>query len=132
MVALGVPRLTSGARIRPLEETIVLVRALCGGGDPVTFDGEFYQVTDLAPTAEPAPPIWVGAGGAQGARGDRTQRGRLDSAARLRLAQHRGCPGTPDHRGSGGLRRARPGRCRSRVPRGRAYHRGTGAVVRDP
>jgi alkanesulfonate monooxygenase SsuD/methylene tetrahydromethanopterin reductase-like flavin-dependent oxidoreductase (luciferase family) len=60
IVALGVPRLSPAARVRALEEAIVVVRALCGGGDPVTFDGEFYQVTGLVPAAEPAPPIWVG------------------------------------------------------------------------
>ncbi len=61
MVALGVPRLSPAARVRALEEAIVVVRALCGGGDPVTFDGEFYHVTGLTPTAAPAPPIWIGA-----------------------------------------------------------------------
>ena len=60
IVALGVPRLSPAARIRALEEAIVIVRALSGGGDPVTFDGEFYHVTELAPAAAPAPPIWVG------------------------------------------------------------------------
>ena len=63
IAALGVPRLSGGARIRALEEAIVVVRALCGGGDPVTFDGEFYQVTDLTPSSAPAPPIWTGVGG---------------------------------------------------------------------
>jgi hypothetical protein len=61
IIALGVPRLSPGARIRALEEAIVVVRALSSGGDPVTFDGEFYQVTELAPSAGPTPPIWVGA-----------------------------------------------------------------------
>jgi alkanesulfonate monooxygenase SsuD/methylene tetrahydromethanopterin reductase-like flavin-dependent oxidoreductase (luciferase family) len=61
IVALGVPRLLPAARIRALEEAIIVVRALSGGGDPVTFDGEFYQVTGLAPAAAPTPPIWVGA-----------------------------------------------------------------------
>src|ERR1700691_5218841 len=61
IVALGVPRLSPAARIRALEEAILVVRALSGGGDPVTFDGEFYQVTDLAPAVIPSPPIWVGA-----------------------------------------------------------------------
>jgi alkanesulfonate monooxygenase SsuD/methylene tetrahydromethanopterin reductase-like flavin-dependent oxidoreductase (luciferase family) len=61
IVALGVPRLTPAARIRALEEAIVVVRALSGGGDPVTFDGEFYQVTELTPAAAPTPPIWIGA-----------------------------------------------------------------------
>jgi alkanesulfonate monooxygenase SsuD/methylene tetrahydromethanopterin reductase-like flavin-dependent oxidoreductase (luciferase family) len=60
IVALGVPRLSPAARVRALEEAIVVVRALSGGGDPVTFDGEFYHVTALAPGAAPAPPIWVG------------------------------------------------------------------------
>ena len=61
IVALGVPRLAPADRIRALEEAITLVRALSGRGDPVTFDGEFYQVTDLTPAVVPTPPIWVGA-----------------------------------------------------------------------
>ena len=61
IVALGVPRLSPAARVRALEEAIMVVRALCGGGDPVTFDGEFYQVTGLTPAAAPTPPIWIGA-----------------------------------------------------------------------
>jgi alkanesulfonate monooxygenase SsuD/methylene tetrahydromethanopterin reductase-like flavin-dependent oxidoreductase (luciferase family) len=60
IVALGVPRLSPGARVRALEEAIVVVRSLSGGGDPVTFDGEFYHVTRLTPAAAPAPPIWIG------------------------------------------------------------------------
>jgi alkanesulfonate monooxygenase SsuD/methylene tetrahydromethanopterin reductase-like flavin-dependent oxidoreductase (luciferase family) len=66
IVALGVPRLSPGARIRNLEEAIIVVKALSGGGEPVTFDGEFYQVTALAPTTAPTPPIWVGSGGPKG------------------------------------------------------------------
>jgi alkanesulfonate monooxygenase SsuD/methylene tetrahydromethanopterin reductase-like flavin-dependent oxidoreductase (luciferase family) len=60
IVALGIRRLSPGARIRALEEAIIVVRALSGGGDPVTFDGEFYQVTALEPAAAPTPPIWIG------------------------------------------------------------------------
>ena len=60
IVALGVPRLSPAARIRALEEAIIIVRALSGGGDPVTFEGEFYQVTGLTPAAVPTPPIWIG------------------------------------------------------------------------
>ena len=60
IVALGVPRLSPAARVRALEEAIMVVRALSGGGDPVTFDGEFYQVTQLEPSAVPTPPIWIG------------------------------------------------------------------------
>jgi len=66
IAALGVPRLSPGARIRALEEAIVVVRALSGGGDPATFDGEFYRVTGLTPAAAPTPPIWIGAGGPKG------------------------------------------------------------------
>jgi Luciferase-like monooxygenase len=61
LVSLGVPRLSPAARIRALEEAIVIVKALSGGGDPVTFDGEFYEVTELMPAVAPSPPIWVGA-----------------------------------------------------------------------
>ncbi len=61
IVALGVPHLSPAARIRALEEAIVVVRALSGGGDPVTFDGEFYHVSELMPAEAPTPPIWVGA-----------------------------------------------------------------------
>ena len=66
IVALGVPRLSPAARVRALEEAIIIVRALSDGGDPVTFDGEFYHVTELTPAAAPTPPIWVGAGGPKG------------------------------------------------------------------
>jgi alkanesulfonate monooxygenase SsuD/methylene tetrahydromethanopterin reductase-like flavin-dependent oxidoreductase (luciferase family) len=66
IVALGVPRLSPAARIRALEEAIMVVRALSGGGDPVTFDGEFYHVTGLTPAAAATPPIWVGVGGPKG------------------------------------------------------------------
>jgi alkanesulfonate monooxygenase SsuD/methylene tetrahydromethanopterin reductase-like flavin-dependent oxidoreductase (luciferase family) len=61
IAALGVPRLSPAARVRALEEAIIVVRALSGGGDPVTFDGEFYQVAELTPAAAPTPPIWIGA-----------------------------------------------------------------------
>jgi len=60
IVALGVPRLSPAARVRALEEAIRVVRVLSGGGDPVTFDGEFYHVTGLTPAVAPTPPIWIG------------------------------------------------------------------------
>ena len=44
----------------------MVVRALSGDGDPVTFEGEFYQVTGLTPAAAPTPPIWLGVGGPKG------------------------------------------------------------------
>jgi alkanesulfonate monooxygenase SsuD/methylene tetrahydromethanopterin reductase-like flavin-dependent oxidoreductase (luciferase family) len=60
---LGVPRLSPGAAVRQMEEAITLVRALSGGGEPVTFDGEFYQVTGIEPASAPAPPVWTGSAG---------------------------------------------------------------------
>lgn len=60
---LGVPRLTPGAAVRAMEEGIALIRALSGGGEPVTFDGDFYQVYGLDPAPAPTPPIWTGSVG---------------------------------------------------------------------
>ena len=60
---LGVPRLTPGAAVRAMEEAIALIKALCGGPDPVTFDGDFYQVYGLDPAPVPAPPVWTGSVG---------------------------------------------------------------------
>jgi alkanesulfonate monooxygenase SsuD/methylene tetrahydromethanopterin reductase-like flavin-dependent oxidoreductase (luciferase family) len=60
---LGVRKLDPAAAVRAFEEAIVLIRALSGGGAPVTFEGEFYQVTDLEPGAAPAPPVWTGSVG---------------------------------------------------------------------
>ena len=68
IAALGVPRLSPGARIRALEEAIKVVRALSGGGDPVTFAGEVYTVTELAPATAPTPPIWIGSAARKGWR----------------------------------------------------------------
>ena len=63
IVRLGVPRLAPGAAVQGMAEAITLVRALCGGGEPVTFDGTVYHVSGLAAAAEPAPPIWTGSVG---------------------------------------------------------------------
>src|SRR6516162_2874905 len=60
---LGVPRLNGGSAVRAMAEAITLIRALSGGGDPVTFDGEFYHVSGLDPADVPAPPIWTGSVG---------------------------------------------------------------------
>jgi alkanesulfonate monooxygenase SsuD/methylene tetrahydromethanopterin reductase-like flavin-dependent oxidoreductase (luciferase family) len=57
---LGIPRLTPAAAVRAMEEAITLIRALSGGGEPVTFDGEFSTVAALPPAAATAPPIWTG------------------------------------------------------------------------
>jgi alkanesulfonate monooxygenase SsuD/methylene tetrahydromethanopterin reductase-like flavin-dependent oxidoreductase (luciferase family) len=60
IVKLGVERRTPGEAVRLLEESITLVRLLTGGGDPVTFDGEFFRVADLPPSDAPTPPFWSG------------------------------------------------------------------------
>jgi alkanesulfonate monooxygenase SsuD/methylene tetrahydromethanopterin reductase-like flavin-dependent oxidoreductase (luciferase family) len=60
---LGFTKLTPGQAVRAFEEGIRLVKLLGGGGEPVTFDGEFYQVTALEPAAEAMPPVWTGSVG---------------------------------------------------------------------
>lgn len=60
---LGVPRLGGAEAVRAFEESFTLIRSLTGGGAPVTFDGEFYQVENLEPAQAPAPPIWTGSVG---------------------------------------------------------------------
>lgn len=60
---LGFTKLTPGQAVRAFEEGIRLVKLLGGGGAPVTFDGEFYQVTDLEPAAEKMPEVWTGSVG---------------------------------------------------------------------
>ena len=60
---LGVPRLNGGAAVRAMAEAITLVRALSGGGEAVTFDGEFYHVDGLDPAAAPAPRVFTGSVG---------------------------------------------------------------------
>ncbi|WP_131786105.1 LLM class flavin-dependent oxidoreductase [Protofrankia symbiont of Coriaria ruscifolia] len=57
---LGVGRLSPASAVRAMEEAITVVKALSGGGGPVTFDGEFYQVVGLVPAPVPTPPIWTG------------------------------------------------------------------------
>jgi alkanesulfonate monooxygenase SsuD/methylene tetrahydromethanopterin reductase-like flavin-dependent oxidoreductase (luciferase family) len=60
---LGFPKLTPGQAVRAFEEGIRLMKMLGGGGDPVTFDGEFHQVTGLVPAEETMPPVWTGSVG---------------------------------------------------------------------
>ncbi|MEU5263466.1 LLM class flavin-dependent oxidoreductase [Amycolatopsis sp. NPDC021455] len=60
---LGFPKLTPGQAVRAFEEGVRLVKLLGGGGEPVTFDGEFHQVTNLEPAATPMPPVWTGSVG---------------------------------------------------------------------
>jgi alkanesulfonate monooxygenase SsuD/methylene tetrahydromethanopterin reductase-like flavin-dependent oxidoreductase (luciferase family) len=61
IASLGVTRLTPDLAVRGMEETIALVKALCGGTAPVTFEGEVHRVPGAEPTPVPAPPVWTGA-----------------------------------------------------------------------
>ena len=60
IVKLGIPRLDGGSAVRAMAEAMTLVRALSGGGEPVTFDGEFYHVDGLDPAAARAPRVFTG------------------------------------------------------------------------
>jgi alkanesulfonate monooxygenase SsuD/methylene tetrahydromethanopterin reductase-like flavin-dependent oxidoreductase (luciferase family) len=58
----GLPFPESEERVRHLEETVEILRALWSGG-PVSHEGEFYSLTDAYayPVPRPAPRILVGA-----------------------------------------------------------------------
>jgi alkanesulfonate monooxygenase SsuD/methylene tetrahydromethanopterin reductase-like flavin-dependent oxidoreductase (luciferase family) len=70
IVKLGVPPLGPAAAVRAFEEAIQLIRALSAGPEnpaaphqPVTFEGEFLTVRDLAPAPVHTPAIWTGSVG---------------------------------------------------------------------
>jgi alkanesulfonate monooxygenase SsuD/methylene tetrahydromethanopterin reductase-like flavin-dependent oxidoreductase (luciferase family) len=60
---MGVPRLSPGEAVDAFEEAILLVRKLCGGGQPVTHHGRHYRVDRIEPAPVPAPPVWTGSVG---------------------------------------------------------------------
>ncbi|BEL02950.1 LLM class flavin-dependent oxidoreductase [Actinoplanes sichuanensis] len=60
---MGVPRLTPREAVDALEEAIVLVRKLSGGGSPVTHHGRHYRVEGIEPAPVAAPPVWTGSVG---------------------------------------------------------------------
>ncbi|TDV46203.1 LLM class flavin-dependent oxidoreductase [Actinophytocola oryzae] len=60
---LGARQLSPAEAVRAFAESITVVRLLSGGGEPVTFEGEFHRLTDLAPAETPTPPIWTGSVG---------------------------------------------------------------------
>ncbi|SNQ49701.1 Flavin-dependent oxidoreductase, F420-dependent methylene-tetrahydromethanopterin reductase [Frankia canadensis] len=60
---LGVARLTPAEAVEAFEEAIVVVRALSGGGPPVTHEGRHYRVRQIEPAPVPAPPVWTGSVG---------------------------------------------------------------------
>lgn len=60
---MGVPPLSPGDAVEAFEEAITLIKMLCGGGSPVTFQGRHYRVNQIAPAPVPAPPVWTGSVG---------------------------------------------------------------------
>lgn len=60
---LGVPARSPSESVRAMEETIHVVHALTGGGSPVDFDGQFYQLRQADPSPQPTPAIWTGSQG---------------------------------------------------------------------
>lgn len=62
---MGVPRLSPGEAVEAFEEAIVLIKKLCGGGAPVTFEGRHYRLDQVEPGPVPAPPVWTGSVGAK-------------------------------------------------------------------
>lgn len=63
IVRMGVQRLSPAEAVRALEEAVVVIRKLSGGGAPVTFEGEFYSVYGATPSPAAAPPVWTGSVG---------------------------------------------------------------------
>jgi alkanesulfonate monooxygenase SsuD/methylene tetrahydromethanopterin reductase-like flavin-dependent oxidoreductase (luciferase family) len=63
--SMGGRRLTAGQSIEALGEAITVIRQMWGAGGkaPVSFDGEYYQLSGAAPGPAPAHdmPIWIGA-----------------------------------------------------------------------
>ena len=61
----GIPFDPPGVRIARLQEAVTLLKLLLSG-EPTTFHGDFYTVTDLtlppAPVQRPHPPILIGGG----------------------------------------------------------------------
>lgn len=60
---MGMPRREPAAAVRAFAESMTVVRLLSGSGAPVTFDGEFHQLTGIPPADAPAPRIWTGSNG---------------------------------------------------------------------
>lgn len=60
---MGVPRLSPAEAVEAFEEAIVLVKALSGGGEPVTYEGRHYRVRRIEPAPVAAPPVWTGSVG---------------------------------------------------------------------
>lgn len=62
---MGVDPLGPADAVDAFAEAIELVRALSGGGEPVTFAGRHHRVIDLDPSPVPTPAVWTGSVGAK-------------------------------------------------------------------
>ncbi|MEQ3552791.1 LLM class flavin-dependent oxidoreductase [Pseudonocardia nematodicida] len=60
---MGGPALPPSNAVAALEEAIVVLRQLSGGGDPVTFEGVSTSITGIDPAPVAAPPVWTGSVG---------------------------------------------------------------------
>jgi len=63
IAAMGVQKLNPAEAVEAFEEAIVLVKALSGGGEPVTYEGRHYRVDQIEPAPVAAPPVWTGSVG---------------------------------------------------------------------
>jgi alkanesulfonate monooxygenase SsuD/methylene tetrahydromethanopterin reductase-like flavin-dependent oxidoreductase (luciferase family) len=63
LARLGVTPRSPSESVQAMEETITVVRALTGAGQPVDFTGRFYQLRAADPSPEPTPAIWTGSQG---------------------------------------------------------------------
>lgn len=57
------PQLSPAEAVAALEEAIVLVKQLSGGGPPVTSRGLYYRVERIEPAPVAPPPVWTGSVG---------------------------------------------------------------------
>ncbi|HEY0812101.1 MAG TPA: LLM class flavin-dependent oxidoreductase [Pseudonocardia sp.] len=60
---MGAAALTPGQAVELLEESIVLIRSLSGGGPPVSTSGGHYRLQQIDPAPVEAPEVWTGSVG---------------------------------------------------------------------
>jgi alkanesulfonate monooxygenase SsuD/methylene tetrahydromethanopterin reductase-like flavin-dependent oxidoreductase (luciferase family) len=60
---MGVPPQSPAAAVDAFEEAITLIKLLCGGGPPVTYQGRYYRVHQIEPADVAAPAVWTGSVG---------------------------------------------------------------------
>jgi len=63
LARLGATPRSPAEAVQAMEETIRVVHALTGGGPPVDFAGQFFQLRGAEPSPQPTPAIWTGSQG---------------------------------------------------------------------